>query len=555
MRLRLMPLLALFAATSLANEISFRTLQSGSPAGPTPLSDRGLHGQGQVIAMLDTGLDWDNCYFAEADNSPPPFNTGSQITGYQVHNIDPSRRKVIAYNFLWSCDQFPFPGCETPAGVTAFDNQGHGTHAAGAAAGDRGAYIVHDVGDAIAPAAKLIVQDAGFIGGDNCSQRPGLGCPVTAARMLAILDQAYVQGARIHSNSWGDRQGAAPTPGIAPPTANYPPSAQGVDEFAWTRPDMVIVFNTGNAGELLGSSSASAPGSAKNTIQVGGTRDYLFVHRDDVLASFSGRGPARDGRIKPDVVGPAEVFAAQGDLFATTRNCDARLEEGTSWAAPTIAGAVALIRQYYMEGFYPSGRAIASQAITPSAALLKATLIASARRVPFKWTGRLLEDTRPVPSFEQGFGFPVLDDALYFVGDRSRLRVFDTATAQGLVEGDSYVQTVSVAPGTRLKIVLVWTDPPAEAVPPNNTSSRLINDLDLLVTDSTGHVSHGNEILHPGSPDRLNNVEVVEFTSPEGSYQITVRANRIVVGPRQSFALVIAGDLNDQVVRRRPARR
>jgi len=554
MRLRLL-LPVLVATVSLANEISFRTLQSGIVNGPTPVSDRGLHGEGQIIAILDTGLDWDNCYFAEADNSPPPINTGSPITGYQTSNIDPSRRKVIAYNFLFSCDQFPYPGCENLDSVTVYDNQGHGTHAAGAAAGDRGAHIVHDEGDALAAAAKLVIQDAGFLGGDHCSQRPGLGCPITAARVSAILDQAYLQGARIHSNSWGDRQGAAPLPGVAPPTANYPPSASGIDDFVWSHPDMVVVFNTGNAGEILGSSSASAPGSAKNTIQVGGTRDYLFVHSDDVLSTFSGRGPTRDGRIKPDVVGPAEVFAADSDFFVSTRNCNARVEEGTSWASPTIAAATALIRQYYMEGFYPTGRRNASQALVPSAALVKATLIASARRVPFKWTGRLLEDTRPVPSYEQGFGFPVLDDGLYFAGDGSNLRVLDRTTSQGLAPEGAHVETVSVLPGTRLKVVLVWTDPPAAPVPSNDGTSRLVNDLDLTVTDPTGHVTYGNEVLHPGTPDRLNNVEVVEFASPAGSYQIAVRANRISVGPRQSFALVIVGDLADEAVRKRPARR
>src|SRR5258708_17713397 len=122
--------LLLVALTASANEISYRSLQSGSTAGGTPLFDHGIHGEGQVIAILDTGLDYDNCFFAESDGSRPPINTGSPASGYAWTNIDPTRRKVIAYDFLYSCDQFPgAPGCEDPSDPKAHDSQGHGTHA------------------------------------------------------------------------------------------------------------------------------------------------------------------------------------------------------------------------------------------------------------------------------------------------------------------------------------------------------------------------------------------------------------------------------------------
>jgi hypothetical protein len=44
-------------------------------------------------------------------------------------------------------------------------------------------------------------------------------------------------------------------------------------------------------------------------------------------------------------------------------------------AAPVVAGGAALTRQYYLDGFYPSGRASKQDAFTPSGALIKATLI------------------------------------------------------------------------------------------------------------------------------------------------------------------------------------
>lgn len=568
MRRVLFPLLVLAALPLSGNDTSVHTLQTGSPTGPTSLHDRGIRGEGQIVAVLDTGLDYDNCYFAEPDNSPPPVNTGSPNGPYQTSNVDLSRRKVIAYDFLYSCDQFPTaPGCETPSDPHDYDNQGHGTHAAGSIAGDRGAIGFHDAGDAIAPAAKLVIQDAGFIGGDSCSHRPGIGCPIT--RLGEILNQAYVQGARIHSNSWGDLQGIPPIQGFPTPTGNYSSSARQVDEFVWTHPDMAVVFNTGNAGNL-GASSLSAPGAAKNTIDVGGTRATRFRHLgDDVLAyihgagAYSGTGPTRDGRIKPDVVGPALVEAGDTDFVPgeepsiLTNNCNSSSQGGTSWASPTIAGAVALIRQYYTEGFYPTGIRRSENARIPSAALLKATLIASARRVSKKIENDVIvADTEAVPNYEQGFGFPVLDDALYFAGDVSRLRVFDGSSASGLTSGATFTENITVRAGTRLKIVLVWTDPPGTAVGPTDPRLQLVNDLDLLVRNPAGQPSHGNERLHPGSADRLNNVEVVEYATPvAGTYSITVRANRIGQGPGQNFALVIAADFEDAPVRRRTVRR
>ena len=45
------------------------------------------------------------------------------------------------------------------------------------------------------------------------------------------------------------------------------------------------------------------------------------------------------------------------------------------WATPHIAATAALARQYYTEGFYPTGTRQPHHAFTPTGALLKATLI------------------------------------------------------------------------------------------------------------------------------------------------------------------------------------
>lgn len=522
----------LLAPAVLANDVSYRSLQSGSPTGPTPLHDRGLLGQGQIIAILDTGADIDSCYLAEPDGTPPPFNTGSPQGGLAWENVDLARRKIVAYDFLYSCDQYPnSPGCDRPGVAGSLDNHGHGTYSASVAGGDNGAPLAHDLADAIAPGVKLIIQDGGFTGGDRCTQFPGVGCP---AKLTPIFEQAYKQGARIHSNSWGDRQGAL----ASVPTANYPQSARDVDAFVWSHPDSLVIFNTGNLGGRFATPqhSLSAPGSAKNTLQVGATR--MWTNDDDTIAAFTLFGPTRDGRIKPDLVAPGRVRA--GTRTTETDACNDSREDGTSWSSPTLAGAAALVRQYYMDGFYPTGTATNMNALTPSAALLKATLIAAAR--PALYRADLVTNRRvealPAPSYEQGWGFPVLDDALHFAGDARKLRVVDVPLQSGLTEGTAQSVRVTVNAGTPFRAVLVWTDPPGHVAGVSDKTPQLVNDLDLQVrTSTTTHFGNG------AAPDRLNNVEVVSIADPQtGAYTIEVKAHQLGFGPRQSYALVLTGD-------------
>lgn len=44
-------------------------------------------------------------------------------------------------------------------------------------------------------------------------------------------------------------------------------------------------------------------------------------------------------------------------------------------AAPIVAGSAALVRQYFIEGWYPTGAAVSSSGFIPSGALIKAVLL------------------------------------------------------------------------------------------------------------------------------------------------------------------------------------
>lgn len=47
---------------------------------------------------------------------------------------------------------------------------------------------------------------------------------------------------------------------------------------------------------------------------------------------------------------------------------------GTSTSAPLVAGGAALVRQYFTDGFYPTGSKVAGNVFLPSAPLLKAII-------------------------------------------------------------------------------------------------------------------------------------------------------------------------------------
>src|SRR5262249_57986659 len=99
------------------------------------------------------------------------------------------------------------------------------------------------------------------------------------------------------------------------------------------------------------------------------------------------------------------------------------LTAGTSFSSPMVAGAALLVRQYFTDGYYPSGARNAPNGFNPSNALIKAIILNSGRNMTGRYTAN--DGTNgaggPLPNFGQGWGRIALDDALYFTGDRRHL--------------------------------------------------------------------------------------------------------------------------------------
>jgi hypothetical protein len=205
---------------------------------------------------------------------------------------------------------------------------------------------------------------------------------------------------------------------------------------------------------------------------------------------------------------------------------------GTSMAAPLIAGCAALVREHYVTRGHAQ----------PSAALLKATLINSARQL----TGvSAIADFKVLPNMHQGFGAVDMRQAypnptqpglrLEFVDD------WQNPASSFTVTGQRKRFQVGVAAGQRLAICLAYTDAPGRA---------LQNNLNLIVEPPGGPKIVGNQNLPLALQpiDQENNVEIVRFDAPvAGNYLIQISASNLLTAD-QDFALVVTGALTTGLI-------
>jgi len=482
-------------AAKLHNDVARRILrvETGKP------SMARYEGEGQIIAVCDTGFDQ-----GSTSNVHPAF-LGRVLKLY-------------------------------PLGRTnrANDPDGHGTHVAGSVLADGDSPSLGHKVRGTAPKAKLILQSV-------LDSQGGLGgLPDDLGELF--IPPYRDDGARIHTNSWGYTTG----------DGSYNWNSRELDDFVWMHRDCVICFSAGNEGTdrdangRVNERSTTPPGTAKNCITVGASENLrpeigetygawwpqdfpanpikTDKMADDAegMVGFSGRGPTADGRIKPDVVAPGTfILSTRSRATADTGWAPSNdplyfYMGGTSMATPLVAGCVALIREFLVKE-----RGIPQ----PSAALVKALLINGASNLDGQYVPT---ESGRNPNHSEGFGRVDMAATIGPFGAGVQLILKDEGTE--LDSGEEEKTTIPVThSGTDLKVTLVWTDPPGEA---------LQNDLDLIVRAANGRERHGNMTANSRKFDRLNNVEQVTWRNlPVGDLEIVVRAWRITQFA-QSYALV-----------------
>jgi hypothetical protein len=293
--------------------------------------------------------------------------------------------------------------------------------------------------------------------------------------------------------------------------AGYTSTTQRVDQQVHDNPTLMHVFSAGNSnnndcGYGAGNQWGNITGGhkvGKNVIAVAN----LFNTGN--LVSSSSRGPAHDGRIKPDL-----AAHAQGQRSTNPNNAYQSFG-GTSAAAPSLAGNLGQLIEVYRD---------LNGVNDPKSSLLKAAAMNSATDLG-----------NAGPDFRYGFG-------LMHTGRAYDIIANNQYTFANISQGGSNNHTINVPAGLgQLRIMVYWHDPEGTV----GTNKALVNDLDMVVNGTLlplvlDHTPNATTLNNPAVPgvDHLNNVEQVVVNNPSsGNYSVQISGFQVPSGP-QEYVLV-----------------
>lgn len=361
----------------------------------------------------------------------------------------------------------------------------HGLHVMGTVAGGG---IVLEKATGIAPKATIVAQ---------------------AVSNILLYAPEYVtdHSMVITNNSYGNIEDECSSFGV------YDLHSRVVDQQAAMLPHLQHVFAAGNSGtysclpyaagfgNVLGSFQAS-----KNAIMVGN------VDENGLVEISSSKGPVRDGRIKPEVVALGER------VYSTYPTNGYSHSRGTSMAAPSVSGGLALLYERYRQLHANTD---------PANGLMKALICNGAT-----------DRGNPGPDYSYGFGELNLLRSVKMLENNS---YFSGSIGQGLTNTHS----ITIPSGiSQLKVMLYWNDSAAAIL----SSHALVNDLDLEVVDASSTVhfpalldtlpSQVGSVATTG-PDRFNNIEQVVLVNPAaGTYHFNVKGSSVPLAATHDYFLV-----------------
>lgn len=289
------------------------------------------------------------------------------------------------------------------------------------------------------------------------------------------------------------------------------------------------------------------PGSlAKNIIVVGATdiittNNFKYAQTSDVLKSdYSSAGPRDDGGIKPDIsTTGTDVY------YPSTDSTGASLwagGSGTSFSAPVVTGIIGLWTQINKQLFNNTELTAASA---------KTLMIHSASEA-----GTI----GPDPWYGWGF-INAQKGAELLVGKSNNSVIFNDET---LNSGVMNSKTVKASGAEPLKVTISWVDPqydyPDQFISDiyNNRNSRLVNDLDLRIIDTTTNTVYEPwklDINNPMAPaikgdNTVDNVEQVVIDNPVAgrTYKIELTNKGTLVNnditpvlTPQNYSIIVTG--------------
>ncbi len=238
----------------------------------------------------------------------------------------------------------------------------------------------------------------------------------------------------------------------------YTSTTRGFDLVLYDTPYYQHFYSAGNYGSSYFTLSRGQK-AGKNMLTVGAVSD---VTRDEDgnrtggggITSWSSRGPARDGRIKPDIV------ANGAGLYSPTTTSGYGSKSGTSMSSPNAAGSAILLQDYFGKLF--PGHYI-------RAATLKTLIIHTAEDLG-----------RPGPDYVYGWGLINVLEGGRHLQDYAVDPACRTLIEDVLSEGQTVAIPYEYTGTGPVRATLGWTDPPGAAQTADTaTTPALVNDLNL----------------------------------------------------------------------------
>ena len=382
-----------------------------------------------------------------------------------------------------------------------------------------------------------------------------------AAKDLAISNHSYgfpagwVYNETTNRWAWYGNTSISPTEDYK--FGFYDSNAQAFDKIAYAAPFYLIVKSAGNnrgdngPGEgkyyFLGTSTKdssnvarkksdgydilSTSSNAKNILTVGaivGTGGNPPAQVSDIsISSFSSWGPTDDGRIKPDLV------AVGVNVFSTSNASTTAYTvfSGTSMSSPQTAGSLLLLQEAYSK--QNNGQL-----------MLASTLKGLALHTAF-------DAGNAGPDYIYGWGLLDMEKAAKVILNTDKVH---SLTERNLANGTTYTQKITASGKGALTATICWTDPEGVVLPVigdnvNNRSPRLVNDLDIRISDGTNN--YLPFILNPEKPADLatrgdnirDNIEqiLIPDAVPGRTYTLTVSNKGTLKNNAQDYALIISG--------------
>ena len=401
-------------------------------------------------------------------------------------------------------------------------NSGHGTHVTSTLLGD-GAGESFTQG--MVPAATFHFYQL---------EADSSGILARWGSLYDMFSHSYQQSARIQTNSWGNVN----------LIGEYSSDSRSADSYIVDEPSFLVLFSAGDLGDD-GYETITPPGTAKNVLTIGSSTTGSYGSQSQgAVASTSSKGTTLDGRIKPDLVAPGVMICsarAEEALFVEGESCSSSTHEGTeiplymtlngsSMSTAVAAGAATMVRQHLRE----------TQSLAePRSDLIRAILINGADDL----------GAPDIPNPMEGWGQVNVSNSIFpNAADEQLDLLYDNS--RELRPGHSFIYTIESDSSSKFDITLVWNDREGSAVA-NQSSPKLVNDLDLIATSPSGDVYYGNNFINgfsvkDGSSDDLNNVERVRISFPEsGTWSIEVGH---AGGYLQDYAIVLTGDLTETLL-------